>query len=48
MSEQPNSQMTRLERACLSMNVVACLAMALTSSDIALAQAKRPGAQPWR
>ena len=40
------SPMTRLGRICFSVNVVACLAVALASGDMALAQAKRPGAQP--
>ncbi len=38
--------MTRLGHVCFSVNVVACLAVALASGDMALAQAKRPGAQP--
>ena len=40
------SPMTRLGHVCFLVNVVACLALALTSGDMAFAQAKRPGAQP--
>ena len=40
------SPMTRLGHVCFSVNVVACLAVALASGDMALAQAKHPGAQP--
>ena len=40
------SPMARLGRICFSVNVVACLAVALACGDMALAQAKRPGAQP--
>ncbi len=40
------SPMARLGRVCFSVNLVACLVVALASGDVALAQAKRPGAQP--
>lgn len=40
------SLMARLGRVCFSVNLVACLVVALASGDVALAQAKRPGAQP--
>ncbi len=40
------SPMARLRRVWFSVNLVACLVLALASGDVALAQAKRPGAQP--
>ncbi len=40
------SPMARSGRVCFSVNLVACLVVALASGDVALAQAKRPGVQP--
>ena len=40
------SPMARLSRVWFSVNLVACLVVALASGDVALAETKRPGAQP--